>query len=238
VAAHILVAEDNLRQADVLERYLRAEGHDLYLAHDGQDALDQTRKRRPDLVILDVMMPGLDGWNVCRLLRQESSVLVLMLTALSSEDDLLLGLDLGADDYLTKPYSPRELVARVRTLLRRVDRVRTDDRVLHVGNLTVDLTGRTVTVGGRPAACTPAEFALLAALAGQPDRVFSRPQLLEHVQGFDRDSTNRAVDTHVLNLRRKIETDPRHPARLLAVYGLGYKLTDPSTRMGADDGPP
>jgi two-component system, OmpR family, response regulator MtrA len=183
-------------------------------------------------------MPGLDGLNVCRILRQESSVLVLMLTARSSEDDLLLGLDLGADDYLTKPYSPRELVARVRTLLRRVDRVRTDDTVLHVGDLMVDPARRRITVGERAVDCTPAEFAILVAMADQPDRVFSRAQLLEHAQGFDRDSTNRAVDTHVLNLRRKIETDPRNPVRLLAVYGLGYKLTEPQTGSGPTDAAP
>jgi two-component system response regulator MtrA len=235
VCAHILVAEDNRRQADVLGRYLRSEGHEIFLVHDGRDALTQARKRRPDLIVLDVLMPGLDGLNVCRILRQESSVLVLMLTARSSEDDLLLGLDLGADDYLTKPYSPRELVARVRTLLRRVDRVRTSDTVLHVGDLTVDPSRREVTVGGRPVDCTPAEFAILVAMADQPDRVFSRAQLLEHAQGSDRDSTNRAVDTHVLNLRRKIEADPRHPVRLLAVYGLGYKLTDPPTGAETDD---
>jgi two-component system, OmpR family, response regulator MtrA len=227
VCAHILVAEDNQRQADVLGRYLQSEGHDLFVVHDGKEAVVQARRRRPDLIILDVMMPGLDGLNVCRILREESSVLVLMLTARSSEDDLLLGLDLGADDYLTKPYSPRELVARVRMLLRRVDRVRSDDTVLHVGGLTVDLARRVVTVGALRIDCTPVEFAVLAAMAEQPDRVFSRAQLLERARGFDRDSTNRAVDTHVLNLRRKIEADPRHPARLLTVYGLGYKLTAP-----------
>jgi two-component system response regulator MtrA len=210
----------------VIGRYLRAEGHDAFLVHDGREALELARERRPDLVVLDVMMPGLDGLNVCRILRRESSVLVLMLTAASSEDDLLLGLEVGADDYLTKPYSPRELVARVRTLLRRVDRVRTDDTVLHVGGLAVDLTRRTVTIDGHAVDCTRAEFAILAAMADQPDRVFSRAQLLEHAQGLERDSTNRAIDTHVLNIRRKIEADPRRPARLIAVYGLGYKLTD------------
>ncbi|GIM92002.1 response regulator transcription factor [Paractinoplanes toevensis] len=220
MCAHILVAEDNRRQAELLGNYLRSEGHRLVVVHDGQQALAAARRQRPDLVVLDVMMPGLDGLNVCRILRRESSVLVLMLTARSAEEDLLLGLDLGADDYLTKPYSPRELVARVRTLLRRVDRVRGDDTVLHVGDLTVDLSRRTVAVGESRVACTPAEFAILAMLAGQPDRVFSRKQL-------DRDAADRAVDTHVLNLRRKIESDPRHPRRLLSVYGLGYKLTDP-----------
>jgi two-component system response regulator MtrA len=230
VCAHILVAEDNRRQSEILGHYLRSEGHRLVLVHDGLQALAQARRRRPDLVVLDVMMPGLDGLNVCRILRQESSVLVLMLTARSSEEDLLLGLDLGADDYLTKPYSPRELVARVRTLLRRVDRIRSEDAVLHVGDLTVDLARRIVAVAGSPVVCTPAEFAILALMAGQPDRIFSRGQLLERAQGSDRDSTDRAVDTHVLNLRRKIESNPRHPVRLLSVYGLGYKLTDPSSR--------
>jgi DNA-binding response OmpR family regulator len=228
VRAHILVAEDNRRQAGVLVTYLRAAGHQPFVVHDGREALAQARRLRPDLIILDVMMPGLDGLNVCRMLRKESSVLVLMLTARSSEEDLLLGLDLGADDYLVKPYSPRELVARVRTLLRRVDRVRTDDTVVHVGDLTVDLSRQTVTVGERKVACTPAEFAILAVMARQPDRIFARAQLHEHAQGLDRDSAARAVDTHVLNLRRKIESDPRHPVRLLSVYGLGYKLTDPA----------
>ena len=234
MCAHILVAEDSQRQADVVGRYLRSEGHRLSIVHDGQKALAEARRQRPDLIILDVMMPGLDGLNVCRILRQESSVLVLMLTARSSEEDMLLGLDLGADDYLTKPYRPRELVARVRTLLRRANRVRNDDTVLHVGDLMVDLTRRIVSVGDRRVSCTPAEFTILALMADQPDRIFSREQLLKHAQGFDRDSTGRVVDTHVLNLRRKIETDPRHPRRLLAVYGLGYKLTDPSSGSASD----
>jgi DNA-binding response OmpR family regulator len=177
----------------------------------------------------------MDGLNVCRTLRRESSVLVLMLTARSDEDDLLLGLDLGADDYLVKPYSPRELLARVRTLLRRVDRVRTQDTVLHVGGLRVDVSRRAVTVDGRSVEVTPAEFAILATMADLPDRVFTRAQLLACTEGLWRESTNRAIDTHVLNLRRKIETDPRHPVRLLSVYGLGYKLTAAPTLPGADD---
>jgi two-component system response regulator MtrA len=234
VCAHILVAEDNHRQADILSLYLRADGHRLFVVHDGRQALGEARRLRPDLIVLDVMMPGLDGLNLCRILRRESSVLVLMLTARTGEDDLLRGLDVGADDYLTKPYSPRELVARVRTLLRRVGRVRSDDAVLHVGDLMIDLSRRTVIVGDREISCTPAEFAMLGAMAGQPDRIFSRAQLLDHAQGPDRDSTTRAVDTHMLNLRRKIESNPRRPQRLLSVYGLGYKLTDPAQAAAAD----
>jgi two-component system, OmpR family, response regulator MtrA len=235
MCAHILVAEDNQRQAEVIRRYLCSEGHDTFVVHDGLNALAQARARHPDLIVLDVMMPGLDGLNVCRTLRRESSVLVMMLTARSDEDDLLVGLDLGADDYLVKPYSPRELLARVRTLLRRVDRVRTADTVLHVGGLRVDVSRRTVTADGRPVEATPAEFAILAAMADLPDRVFTRAQLLACTEGLWRESTHRAVDTHVLNLRRKIEADPRHPVRLLSVYGLGYKLAAVPTPPGAGD---
>ncbi|WBB97388.1 response regulator transcription factor [Solwaraspora sp. WMMA2080] len=229
MVAHVLIAEDDRRQAEVLRRYVESDGHRTTVVHDGRDALDQARRHRPQLLVLDVMMPGLDGLNVCRILRRESDLLVLMLTARADEDDLLRGLDLGADDYLTKPYSPRELMARVRTLLRRVDRVpRTIDGVRRVGALAVDPVRREVTVDGRPVNCTPGEFAILAALVEQPERAFTRAQLLEHTRGVDRDSTERAIDTHLVNLRRKIEPDVRRPAYLVTVYGVGYKLRDPA----------
>ncbi|MFV2009447.1 MULTISPECIES: response regulator transcription factor [unclassified Micromonospora] len=229
MVAHVLIAEDDRRQAEVLRRYVESDGHRTTVVHDGRDALDQARRHRPQLLVLDVMMPGLDGLNVCRILRRESDLLVLMLTARADEDDLLRGLDLGADDYLTKPYSPRELMARVRTLLRRVDRVpRTIDGVRRVGALAVDPVRREVTVDGRPVNCTPGEFAILAALVEQPERAFTRAQLLEHTRGVDRDSTERAIDTHMVNLRRKIEPDVRRPAYLVTVYGVGYKLRDPA----------
>jgi len=229
VVAHVLIAEDDRRQAEVLRRYLESDGHRTTVVHDGRDALDQARRHRPQLLVLDVMMPGLDGLNVCRILRRESDLLVLMLTARADEDDMLRGLDLGADDYLTKPYSPRELMARVRTLLRRVDRVpRTIDGVRRVGALAVDPVRREVTVDGRPVGCTPGEFAILAAMAEQPERAFTRAQLLEHTRGLDRDSTERAIDTHMVNLRRKIEPAVRRPAYLVTVYGIGYKLRDPA----------
>jgi DNA-binding response OmpR family regulator len=225
VRAHVLVAEDDEKQAEVLRRYLEAAGYDAVVVHDGRAALDHVRRRPPDLLVLDVMMPRLDGLNVCRILRQESDVLVLMLTARSNEDDLLLGLDLGADDYLTKPYSPRELMARVKTLLRRVRRDPGQvSAVLRVGRIAVDPGRHEVFADDRPVDCTPGEFAILAAMAEQPDRVFTRAQLLEHTSGFDRDSTDRTIDVHVMNLRRKIEPNPRQPARLVTVYGVGYKL--------------
>jgi two-component system response regulator MtrA len=224
VCAYLLVAEDDRGQAEVLRRYLNADGHDTVVVHDGRAALDEVRRRRPDLLVLDVMMPGLDGLSVARILRAESAVPILMLTARAAEDDLLAGLDGGADDYLTKPYSPRELTARARALLRR-SAGRTDEAVLTVGKLVVDVARHQVHADGDAVECTPGEFAILAAMAGQPDRVFTRAQLLEHTNGVERDSVERSIDVHVLNLRRKIEPNPKRPARLLTVYGIGYKLT-------------
>jgi two-component system response regulator MtrA len=223
----VLVADDDSRQAEGIRRYLVADGHQTIVVHDGQAALDTARRERPDLVVLDVMMPGLDGLEVCRTLRQESEVLVVMLTARDTETDLLLGLELGADDYLTKPFSPRELTARIRTLLRRsppgTSATAASD-VRRVGRIRIDLAGQHVTVDGRPVECTRGEFALLAAMSEQPDRVFTRSQLLHHTRGIDRSSTERTIDVHVVNLRRKIEIDPRRPEQLLTVHGVGYKL--------------
>jgi len=227
VPAHVLVAEDDRKHAEILRRYLEAEGYRATVAHDGRAALDQVRRLRPDLVLLDVMMPELGGLDVCRILRQRSPVPVLMLTARSTEDDLLLGLECGADDYLTKPYSPRELLARVRTLLRRVDRAaQVAGGGIRVGAVMIDPERYTVAVEGRPVDCTPAEFSILAAMARHPDRVFTRAQLLRQTSSHERDSTDRTVDTHVMNLRRKIEPNPRSPTHLLTVYGVGYKLVD------------
>ena len=224
MSAYLLVAEDDRGQAEVLRRYLTAEGYDTVVVHDGRAALDEVRRRRPDLLVLDVMMPGLDGLTVARVLRAESAVPILMLTARAGEDDLLAGLDGGADDYLTKPYSPRELTARARALLRR-SRGRTHDTVLTVGKLVIDVGQHQVQVDGHLVNCTPGEFAILAAMAGQPDRVFTRAQLLEQTNGVERDSVERSIDVHVLNLRRKVEPNPKRPARLVTVYGIGYKLT-------------
>ncbi|MFI6796066.1 response regulator transcription factor [Streptosporangium canum] len=228
MCAYVLVAEDDVKQAELVRRYLEREGHSVLVVHDGRAAIDEARGREPDLVVLDVMMPKADGLDVCRVIRAESDVPVLMLTARATEDDLLLGLDLGADDYVTKPYSPRELMARVRTLLRRARRSRDPEETLKVGDLLVDPARHLVSVAGSPVDCTPAEFRILETLAAQPERVFTRAQLLEEVHGFDRFITRRTVDVHMLNLRKKIEPDPRRPTRILTVYGVGYKLTDGS----------
>jgi DNA-binding response OmpR family regulator len=225
--AQVLVADDDPRQAEVVRRYLAAEDFEVVVVHDGREALAQARKLRPDLLVLDVMMPGLDGLQVCRTLRQESDILVLMLTARATEDDLLRGLELGADDYLTKPFSPRELMARVHTLLRRAGRGapgRSSAGIRQIGRIGVDPQAYQVTVDGARIECTRGEFAILAALADRPDRVLTRAQLLHHTRGIDRSSTERTIDVHVMNLRRKIELDPQRPTQLVTVYGVGYKL--------------
>ena len=211
-------------QAELIRRLLLQEGHTAVVVHDGRSAIDGARSRRPDLVVLDLMLPEVDGFGVCRMLHQDGDVPVLMLTARSTEDDVLLGLELGADDYMTKPYSPRELMARIRTVLRRVVRPAGNSPVLRAGCITVDPIRHVVTCDGAPVACTPGEFAILHAMAAEPERVFSRRQLLQHTHGHDRASTERAIDVHIMNLRKKIETDARKPDRLLTVFGVGYKL--------------
>ena len=229
MCAHVLVAEDDEMQAELIRRSLLAEGHTATVVHDGRAALDAARRTVPDLVVLDLMLPVIDGFGVCRVLRRDADIPVVMLTARSAEDDVLLGLELGADDYMTKPYSPRELMARIRTVLRRsgrgVDAGPREDPVVRAGDLAVDPVRHEVHCGGTPVECTPAEFEILLAMAAEPERVFSRRQLLEVTRGTDRASTERAVDVHIMNLRRKIEADPRRPARLLTVFGVGYKLS-------------
>jgi DNA-binding response OmpR family regulator len=225
MCAYVLVAEDDPKQAELLRRYLEREGHEVLVVHDGRSAIDEARRVDPGLVVLDVMMPKVDGLDVCRVLRAESDLPILMLTARSTEDDLLLGLDLGADDYVAKPYSPRELMARVRTLLRRTGRSQDDRRLFQAGDLVVDPVRHTVTAADTLVECTLAEFRSIETLAAEPERVFTRKQLLERIHGFDSFITERTVDVHVMNLRKKIEPDPRRPVRLLTVYGVGYKLT-------------
>lgn len=225
MGARILVAEDDQKQAELIRRYLEREGHAVVIARDGRAALDEARARHPDLVVLDVMMPRVDGLDVCRILRMESHTPIVMVTARATEDDVLLGLDLGADDYITKPYSPRELVARVRAILRR-GAGRCEPTPIQVGPLRVDPLRHEVRLDGTLIELTPAEFRLLECLAAEPGRAFTRQRLLETVFGFDHYALDRTVDVHVMNLRRKIEPDPARPAFVLTVFGVGYKLSD------------
>jgi DNA-binding response OmpR family regulator len=228
VSARILVAEDDPKQANLIRVYLEREGHSVLLVADGRAALEQCAARRPDLIVLDVMMPAVDGLDVCRILRAGSSdVPILLLTARATEEDMLLGLDIGADDYMVKPYSPRELAARVRALLRRAGALTAGAKaVLTVGALEVD-TGRfEVRVNGRTIELTAKEFGILEVLAGEPGRVFTRAQIIDRAFGFDHYVLERTVDAHVMNLRRKIEDDPAQPRYVQTVYGRGYRLAE------------
>jgi DNA-binding response OmpR family regulator len=227
MGARILVADDDRKQAELIRLYLEREGHDVLTVGNGRAALDQCRIRRPDLVVLDVMMPLVDGLDVCRILRAESSVAILLVTARTTEEDMLLGLDLGADDYLTKPVSPRELTARVRALLRRVGVAGSGNRpVLRVGVLEIDANRFEVRVGGVPVRLTAKEFGILELLATEPGRVYTRGEIINRTFGFDHEVSARTVDAHVVNLRRKIEVDPAEPRYVQTVYGRGYRMAD------------
>lgn len=224
----VLVVEDELPIVEVVRDYLKESGYRVLTARDGQTALTVARRDHPDLVILDLMLPGgMDGLDVCRQLRRDpilGDVPIIMLTARIEETDRLIGLELGADDYVTKPFSPREVVARVRAVLRRVGRVSQPVGLVRVGDLTVDLVNRSVVVAGQAVSLTPTEFDLLSVLAGQPGRPFTRAQLMDQVYDVAYDGYDRAIDSHIKNLRRKIEPDPRQPRYVLTVYGVGYKL--------------
>jgi DNA-binding response OmpR family regulator len=223
----ILVVEDDPVLGDGLSRSLRHAGYAVDTAQDGKLADDLLSVHAFDLVVLDLGLPGLDGLDVTRALRKQSNVPVIMLTARAEETDKLVGLELGADDYMTKPFSPKELVARVRAVLRRAETAAPEAQtVLRVLDLTLDVPRLRVTQGERRVELTPTEFELLATLARQPGRVFTRAQLLDALRGVAFESYERAIDAHIKNLRRKLEPNPREPRYVLTVYGLGYKLAD------------
>jgi DNA-binding response OmpR family regulator len=250
----VLVVDDERQIAEIARDYLRHAGFAVITASDGATALAVARAQRPDLIVLDLALPHLDGLDVAKALRRESSVPIIMLTARVEEADRLRGLEIGADDYITKPFSPRELVARVKAVLRRVDGLSAGTDLIHVADLTLDVPRLKVTRRGASSAATqdaadasdtidasntnhtsnashtidltPTEFQLLATLARQPGRVFTRAQLLDAVRGVEVESFERAIDAHVKNIRRKLEPDPRTPRYILTVYGIGYKCAD------------
>ncbi len=222
--ATVLVVDDERKIRDVVRSYLEHEGYAVLVADSGERALEAIERAHPDLVVLDLMLPDLPGEEVARTVRQHSSVPIIMLTAKASEEDRVVGLGLGADDYLVKPFSPRELVARVAAVLRRSGNGATSTLSFDQGALLVDVETREVTVEGHPVQLTRSEFDLLLALASRPGRVFSRFELIGKVQGYDYEGYERTIDAHVKNLRRKLRDDPRHPRFVRTVTGVGYKL--------------
>jgi two-component system alkaline phosphatase synthesis response regulator PhoP len=222
----ILVTDDEVKIVRLVRDYLEAAGFRVVTARDGKTALVQFRYERPDLVILDLNLPGMDGLDVARAMRQERNTPIIMLTARVEETDRIVGLELGADDYVTKPFSPRELVARVRAVLRRAQSDEPASAPIQAGDLVIDPEKRSVTRDGQTIELTTTEFDLLLVLARTPGRVFSRMELLDRVQGTAYEGYERTIDVHVKNLRKKIEPDPRHPRYLLTVYGAGYRLAE------------
>jgi DNA-binding response OmpR family regulator len=224
-AKRVLVVDDDVKTVELVKLYLNRDGYKILTAYDGVEALRLARESHPDLIVLDLMLPGMDGLEVCRTIREESDVPIIMLTARTTDQDKLTGLSLGADDYVTKPFSPRELAARVRAVLRRIPGERGPDEIKH-GELTVDFVRHEAYLAAKPLNLTTVEFKLLGVLAREPGRVFSRAQLIEKALGYGFDGFDRTIDVHILNLRRKLEPDPKHPRYLKTVYGAGYKLSE------------
>jgi len=221
----ILLVEDEKKHVAILKGYLEQAGFSVVTASDGQNALTQFRHTKPALVLLDLNLPGMDGLDVCRALRKESSVPIIMVTARIEETDRLIGLELGADDYITKPFSPREVVARVRAVLRRTEG-QTTSETLTGGDLSIDLAKHSLQVGERVVDLTPTEFDLLVVMMREPGRAFTRLQLLDQVQGDAFEGYERTIDAHIKNLRQKIEPDPKVPRYILTVFGIGYKFAE------------
>jgi DNA-binding response OmpR family regulator len=224
----ILVVDDERKITNLVRDYLIKAGFQVLTAADGREALAAARERKPDLLIVDLGLPDIDGLDVTRTLRKESSVPVIILTARDEETDKILGLELGADDYMTKPFSPKELVARVRAVLRRTEISKQDSEgdLVRAGDLQIDLARHRVRVKNQEVDLTATEFELLAVMARQPGRVFTRAQLLDAIHGVSFESFERAIDSHIKNIRRKIEPNPQEPVYLIMVYGVGYKLAE------------
>ena len=223
VGKTVLVVDDDIKTVELVKLYLERDGYQVLTAYDGIEALRLARESRPDLIVLDLMLPDIDGLEVCRTLRHESDVPIIMLTARTTHQDKLTGLDLGADDYLTKPFSPKELAARVRAVLRRLPGERGPEEIKS-GELSMNFTQHEAWLAGRPLNLTSVEFKLLGVLAKEPGRVFSRASLIEEALGYDFEGFDRTIDVHILNLRRRLEPDRSHPRYIKTVYGVGYKF--------------
>ena len=222
----VLVVEDEPEIADIVRQYLEKDGYRVTVVTDGDRAADEFARLRPDLVLLDLMLPGMDGFEVTRRIRAAGSTPIIMLTARDQEADKLIGLELGADDYVTKPFSPREVVARVRAVLRRARGGEPSTDVVRVHDLEIDPVRFTAIRDGRALALTPTEFKLLLTLAAHPGRAFTRLQLIDQVQGYAFEGYERTVDAHIKNLRQKLEPAPHHPCYVLTVHGVGYRMAE------------
>ncbi len=219
MAKKILIIDDEPQIVEICSDYIRAAGYDVISAQDGLSGLNLAKKENPDLIVLDLMLPEMDGLDVCRAIRKENDVPIIMLTARVEETDKLIGLELGADDYITKPFSPRELVARIRVVLRRISKeINTD--ILRVGDVVLDQAHYQITIKERVIDLTPTEFDILATMMSQPGRIFSRAQILNAVRGLSFESYERAIDSHIRNLRRKIDPE----TYIITVHGVGYKF--------------
>lgn len=225
MAKTIMVVDDEKRLVSVVEAYLSQEGFRIVTASNGREALILARQEKPDLIILDIMMPEMDGYEFMRLHRKESETPIILLTAKVADDEKVIGLELGADDYITKPFRPRELVARVRAVLRRTGQVEPQAKILRVADITLDRDSHTVTVGDRFVDLTPSEFDLLATLMSAPGRAFSRLDLLDRLQGVAYEGYERTIDVHIKNLRSKIKVDSQSQSYIETVYGVGYRFT-------------
>jgi len=223
----VLIIDDQVKIVHWLEAFLKQANFEVLSAFDGKTGLQIARSEQPDVIILDLMLPDMDGLDVCRALRQRSDVFIIMLTARVEEADRLIGLELGADDYVTKPFSPREVVARIRALLRRATgSLTTQSRVITCGPLALDPARRACTLNGEPVSLTPTEFSILETMMGQPGIPFTRERLITEALGYDYAGYERTVDVHIRNLRRKIELNPQEPRFILTVFGVGYRFTE------------
>jgi two-component system OmpR family response regulator len=223
----ILVVDDEKKITEIIKAYLERDNFSVFVAYDGNAALDAVKKHSPDLIVLDLMLPEISGWEVCRTLRKDSNIPIIMLTARDETTDKIVGLELGADDYVTKPFDAKELVSRVKAVLRRYEGNSTGaSKKIQAGDLSIDIERRLVSRGEQNIELTPIEFDLLLLLARHPGRVFSRLQLLDSIQGDAYEGYERTIDSHIKNLRKKIEPEPEKPAYIITVYGVGYKMED------------
>ncbi|SMC80520.1 response regulator transcription factor [Sporomusa malonica] len=220
----VLLVDDDAKLVKLLKIYFEKDGFIAYTAADGIDALKAVRAHRPDIMVLDLMMPGIDGWEVCRRLRKDNDIPIIMLTARDEESDRLVGLELGADDYVTKPFSSKEVVARAKAILRRTNRAVLRKEAIKIGGLTMDMDSYQVSRDGQVVELTPTEFKIVELLATNPGKVYSRLQIAEQVHGYTFEGYERTIDAHIKNLRRKLEANHKEPVYIQTVYGLGYKL--------------